>query len=213
MGINRQIQQTIDQGRTLFNRAREHPGLQEAFTTHGIDPTVIDEGLTLVDRLEQAYEKHLQEYNRQFAATEALNDRSAKVLAEYMGHLTLARKSFAGNMEAADRLDLGRQRKQARSARLREAVNFYESLEAETELLAQLAPFGLGQETLSRMKEALRSVEEAIQLHATQMQAAQSATITRDDAAEELTQFIRRFRASIAIATRDDAALAEAFDV
>ncbi len=205
-------------GKLLFSQnaisnAKNVASIKEALAIFGYDDTKINEGASLLSTAEQLQNKQLKEYGEQFAATDELNLAKATANKQYMVHLKLARIVFKQNREAQESLILTGDRKTSISGWLKQAKTFYSNAIGNLKFVESLQRFGVTAEKLQEAQSQVLAVESKLAAQLTEKGEAQQATVNRDQALDELQEWMGEFKTIARIALESDSQLLEVLGI
>ena len=202
--IVKAILDLVDKAQIVFDNVKNQPDLAEIMATILYDITKMQEGETLLEALKQKNQLWLVNQAKQKEATFNFQTQWKQVKKTYKQHVQLARALLLNHPELLARLGLEGARKQSFSGLLSQMRQFYTESQADNLIGAILAGGGLIPELLQTTQTA---IETAVHLHSHQQDAisrAQAATPARNEAAETLRIWLKRFWLAATFALQDN---------
>ncbi|MCR9251675.1 MAG: hypothetical protein NXI20_14715 [bacterium] len=201
-------------GRILFSQnaitnALNVPTIQSALANFGYDETKLGEGASLLETAQTLQDKQVKEYGEQFSATDELHLVKANANSLYLVHLKLARIALKDNRGLQESLMLNGRRKLSNSGWLHQAKTFYTNALSNPEIAQSLLPFGLTAEKLTEAQNLVLDVESKLATQLTEKGEAQQATANRDQALDDLMEWINDFKTVAKLALESDKQLLE----
>lgn len=186
-------------GRILFSQnaitnALNVPTIQSALANFGYDEAKLGEGASLLETAQTLQDKQVKEYGEQFSATDELHLVKANANSLYLVHLKLARIALKDNRGLQESLMLNGRRKLSNSGWLHQAKTFYTNALSNPEIAQSLLPFGLTAEKLTEAQNLVLDVESKLATQLTEKGEAQQATANRDQALDDLMEWISDFK-------------------
>jgi hypothetical protein len=179
--------------------------LQTVLNSYGYDAAAMTAAKALYENAEKLTALQRKEYGEQHAATQAVEQAWATAKAAYSRSLGLARIAFKKDPLAQTTLALGGSRKQSLTGWLKQAEQFYRNLLDTPVLLAGMAKFGYDEAAVQAEYALVKTVREMNMDQEREKGEAQKATQTRDEALDELDEWLSDFRAVSRIAFAGDA--------
>lgn len=191
------LNQTID-SKLLFasssiNNALNNEAIQALLETFGYNSEVLNVGKELYTKTESLHTKQKKEYGEQYAATDKLNEVLALANHRYMQDLKVARIGLKGNRAAREAMLLGGRRKESLSGWLKQTHAFYTNALELPEVLSAMARFNRTKEHLEEGQAMVNAVEQAYAVQLKEKGEAQNATPVRDDAFDDLQEWMSDF--------------------
>jgi hypothetical protein len=187
--------------------------IQSKLSAYGYTPERMSEGKSLLDHVTRLMTIQVNEYGSQYQATDELGKQWTSAYAAYMITLKVVRVAFKGQHDQLARFNATGKRNRSLSGWLRDARILYTNLLNASETITALAAFGY---TPERLQQELQVVNEVENLHSKQLSEkgdAQQATLERDKAFDELSNWYSNFRAIARIALYDTPQLLEALGI
>lgn len=200
--------QSID-GKLLFaqnaiNNALNNEPIKAALAGFGYDEAKLTEGKSLYEKSADLQDRQKKEYGEQFAATDALNLSRADANKIYLIHLKVARVALKGDRNAEESMQMGGRRKESLSGWLKHARSFYINALGQPDTLSKLAGFGITEEKLRSNLTNVEAVESNYNAQLKEKGEAQAATAARDEALDELQEWMSDFITIARIALEND---------
>ncbi|MEO1255190.1 MAG: hypothetical protein AAFY41_09945, partial [Bacteroidota bacterium] len=167
------------------------------------------EGEALLKDAQDKHEKQKQEYGEQYAATDALETAMFETNKQYMRHVKLARIAFEGDKEAINALQLQGRRKQTYTGWINQSSIFYKNALKNDAIKAELVSMNIPEATLMAMEEKIKDVHDKLTEQLKEKGEAQKATEVRDNALEDLLDWMAKYKAVAKVAFEDDPQLIE----
>jgi ribosomal 30S subunit maturation factor RimM len=187
------LDERLNRANTAIVNAMEDPSVQEALTLFGYTPERMQEGRNLLEYAQSMHLKQKSEYGDQYAATETLNKAMKEADDSLAKWRRVAQVALEGNTNALVTLGLNARRKRTTAAWLAQADQFYTHALADTEVMNTLAVYGLTQEQLQAGQAQVNTVKEALLSQKKEIGEAQQATKIRDEAIEDLEDWLHPF--------------------
>jgi hypothetical protein len=183
--------------------------IKTALALFGYNKAKLNEGKALYEDANGKQNKQKQEYGDQYEASDALDSAMSAANVVYMRHVKIARIALRGQRGSAQALDLDGRRKQTYSGWIGQASVFYANAQADTSVKTALAEFGITKQALTDGLAAIKDIEAKLAAQLKEKGEAQDATKVRDDAFENLQDWISDFVAISRIALENDPQLLE----
>lgn len=189
--------QSID-GKLLFaqnaiNNALNNEPIKAALAGFGYDENKLTEGKSLYEKAADLQNKQKKEYGEQFAATDALNLSRAEANKTYLVHLKVARVALKGDRNTEESMQMGGKRKESLSGWLKQVRSFYVNALGQQDTLSKLAKFGITKEKLQGNLTNVEAVETNYNAQLKEKGEAQAATVARDEALDNLQEWMGDF--------------------
>lgn len=209
--------QTID-GKLLFaqnaiTNAMNTPEISDSLAVFGYDQNMLTQGQALYSAASGLHEKQGKEYGEQFAATDALTLAKALANKNYMVHIKIARVALRGDRGAAASLELAGERKESLSGWLKQAKAFYANALSTPSVLEALGRFGITTEKLQAGQTLVLDVETKFNTQLKETGEAQVATQQRDEALDDLQEWMSDFTAISRIALEGESQYLEVLGI
>ncbi|MBU0473814.1 MAG: hypothetical protein KKF62_06580 [Bacteroidetes bacterium] len=176
---------------------------------YGYDDVRLAAGKTLLDTTNQMHQVQQKEYGDQFEATNALNSVWASAKNEYMRFIKISRIALRDEFAISQKLALNSRRKESLSGWISQAKQFYLNALSDSTVLAKLAAYGITQEKLEAGKALLEETEVKNASQEKEKGEAQQATKERDNAADDLFEWLADFTVIARIALEEKPQLLE----
>ena len=209
MKTRRDIIKLVSKSRIALTNARNEADLQAVLQPFGYDPVRLDEGLALVEAVQEEVYGRESQYAERSMATDTLQGQEAAVRAAYVRHVKLARVAFEPETPGYTRLTLAGRRSRNRAAWMAQARQFYDTLLDDAALLQTTSAYTLDQQTAEATRAALDAVEAAQLKQVKETSKARQATRRRDEAVAALRRYMKDFRRIAKIATEPHPQLRE----
>ncbi len=209
--------QTLD-SKLLFalnaiTNAMNNEPIKASLAGYGYDETKLSTGLALYENAARLQDTQKKEYGEQFAATDALNLARVEANKLYMTHVKVARIALKGDRNAEESLQLKGMRKESLSGWLKQAKAFYANALSTESILASLANYGITRENLEEGKAKIDIVENSYNSQLKEKGEAQDATQKRDEAFDDLQDWMTDFIAIARIALAEQSQYLEALAI
>ncbi len=209
MVTNQEITKQVAQSRIALKNARDEADLQAVLAPFGYDPARIDEGLALIEAVQEEMDGQSIQYAERYGATMALQEKAEAVRVAYTRHTKLARVAFEPDTPGYTRLALAGRRSRNRAAWMAQARQFYDTLLDDAALLQTTSAYTLDQQTAEATRAALDAVEAAQLKQVKETSKARQATRRRDEAVAALRRYMKDFNRIARIATEPHPQLRE----
>lgn len=187
---NRMIHQELQQSEQFIRDVLASPETIAAFAEIRHGRPYFEEGQLLVNRARRMHQRQDDEYGDQYAATDALNDARAAAMRTYRRHLGLARVAFRDDRDAQEALDLNGRRHKALVPWLGQVFDFYDNLLQNEEMMAAMIVFGIERADLEAGRAEAQKAYEMHQRREREAREAVAATSARDEALDELAEWM-----------------------
>ena len=174
--------------------------IKSAVLNYGYDDARLKEGEALYTKASDLQAIQVKEYGEQYSATDALYLARAIANKTYMENLKIARIALIGDRGAGASLHLAGLRKVTFSGWLKEAKTFYTNALGSSEVTSAMGRFGITQEKLEAGQKLVNEVEIKLNNQLKEIGDAQNSTQKRDEAFEELQDWMSDFIAISRIA-------------
>ncbi|MCK5700705.1 MAG: hypothetical protein KAI29_06115 [Cyclobacteriaceae bacterium] len=200
---NQSIDSKLLFAQNAISNAQTNPEIIAALAVFGYDGARMKIGEALYAKTAKLQVKQVKEYGEQFAATDALNLAKATTNKIYMVHVKIARIALRGDRGAAESLQLSGRRKDTFLGWLKQAKALYTNALSTPAVLEALAEFGITKNKLSGAQAQVFDVEAKLNAQFKEKGEAQTATQLRDEAFDELQDWMSDFIAIARIALED----------
>jgi hypothetical protein len=177
--------------------------IKSAMAVYGYDDTRLQEGEALYSSASELQTIQVKEYGDQYSATDEMNLARALANKTYIAHLKIARIALVGDRGAGASLELDGKRKVTFSGWLNQGKTFYTNALASPDVGTALGRFGITLEKLEAGQQLVNEVEEKMNSQLIEKGEAQNATQVRDEAFEELQDWMGDFITIARIALAD----------
>jgi len=177
--------------------------VQSFLSVYGYDAAKIGEGKTLFETARQLQQQQKAEYGDQYAATDAFKAKLDEAKTEYMRFLKVARVALKNDYAAFKTLELGGIRKHSLTGWIGQARTFYINALEDAGVMAKLNNFGISQEKLEAGKTMVDETEAANISQKKETGEAQQATKDRDEAIDNLDEWMSDFFAIARVALEE----------
>ncbi len=169
----------------------------------GYNDVKLNTGKALLDRANELQQKQQKEYGDQFKATAIVNEAREKADVEYMRFVKVARVAMKSDYGFYKQLALNGDRKRSLSGWIAQAKQFYLNALSDDAVLAKMAAYGMTKEKMEAGKLLLEGVEYANAEQQKEVGEAQQATLERDNAVDNLCEWLSEFVAIARIALEE----------
>ena len=197
---NNTIDSKLLSAKVALENALNNDHIKTELALYGYDETALNVGLALYEDAEQKHSAQKKEYGDQYAASDSFNTALDTANALYMRHVKIARVALRNNRGAAASLEIDGRRKKTYSGWIKQAAIFYTNALADTAVQTALTKFGITTEVLNEGKAAVSDVESKLAAQLKEKGEAQNATEARDQALEDLMDWMADFIAISRIA-------------
>ena len=200
---NQSIDSKLLFAQNAISNAQTNPEIIAALAVFGYDDAKMKAGEALYTKAAELQVKQVKEYGEQFAATDALHLAKATVNKTYLVHVKIARIALSGDRGAAESLQLSGRRKESLSGWLKQAKALYSNALSTPAVLEALAQFRITKKMLSAAQAQVLEVEAKRNIQFKEKGEAQTATQLRDEALDELLDWMSDFIAIARIALEE----------
>ena len=200
---NQSIDSKLLFAQNAISNGQTNPEIIAALAVFGYDDAKMNIGEALYIKAAKLQVNQVKEYGEQFAATDALNLAKATTNKTYLVHVKIARIALRGDRGAAESLQLSGRRKESLSGWLKQAKALYTNALNTPAVLAALAKFGITKKNLSGAQAHVNDVEAKRNAQFKEKGEAQAATQLRDEAFDELQDWMSDYIAIARIALED----------
>ncbi len=187
---------------TAVENGRNNPEIQDLLSAVGYRPDRMTEASEAITSVKALIAKQKREYGEKYAATDALEKIRDKANNSYIRSLKIARILITDPAASAS-LQLHGERKKSISGWLQQASLFYANLFSNPDWLITLASAGITTIHLEAQQAQVVEVEKALQKQKKETGEAQAATAERDDAVDELFDWMHDYYSFAHIALED----------
>ena len=200
---NQSIDSKLLFAQNAISNAQTNPEIIAALAVFGYDDAKMKVGEALYSKAAELQVKQVKEFGEQFAATDALHLAKAITNKTYLVHVKIARIALSGDRGAAESLQLSGRRKESLSGWLKQAKALYSNALSTPTVLEALAQFRITKKMLSAAKAQVLEVEAKRNIQFKEKGEAQTATQLRDEALDELQDWMSDFIAIARIALEE----------
>ena len=200
---NQSIDSKLLFAQNAISNAQTNPEIIAALAVFGYGDAKMKAGKVLYTKAAKLQIKQVKEYGEQFAATDALNLAKATTNKTYIVHVKIARIALSGDRGAAESLQLSGRRKESLSGWLKQSKALYTNALSTPAVLEALAEFGITKNKLSGAQAQVNDVEVKLNAQFKEKGEAQTATQLRDEAFDELQDWMSDFIAIARIALEE----------
>ncbi len=190
---NARIDEKLLFAQNAITNSLNNQEIKSGLVEYRYDEVRLKLGKALYDKAYVLQAKQVKEYGDQYNATDSLNEGRALANKVYTKHLKLARIALEDNRGAGESLLLSGKRKESLSGWLKQARIFYTNALKSPEVMKETAEVGLTKEALTQGKIQVLEVESRLSDQLQEMGEAQNATEERDEAFEELQEWMSKF--------------------
>ncbi len=195
--------------KNALTNALGNENVKNALNLFGYGEAKLLEGQSLQEKATDLHEKQVKEYGEQFAATDELNQARKTAHKDYIIHLKIARIALRGDKNAVKSLGLSGKRKESLSGWISQTKTFYVNAISSKDVIDALSRFGITQQKLEASQDKVNDVESLAAAQLIEKGEAQAATVARDQALDELDEWMADFIAIARIALEDQPQLIE----
>lgn len=200
--MTQQIANLINEGHNRLVTARDDDEIQPILALYGYTPTRLNEGLALLDALEDEAEARVDELGDQYAATDDFEEAWEAAKQVYMRHVELARILFEEDENRMTDFGLRGRRERDISGWLGQARLLYNGLEGDPEAVTQLGALNVSADELTAARALVDDLEARQRVQDEEEGEAEMATQERDAAFRTARRWMRVFNrvATVALA-------------
>jgi hypothetical protein len=213
MKLNASLDSFFNRASVAINNALAIPKIQAYLKEYGYPPEKIQQGKTLYETALESQQQQRKKYGEQISATQAFNELWTTAKESYMRYLKIARIAFKNETGIITELALNGIRKQTFSGWLSQANQFFENALNNPQVLVELKEYGITKAKLKAAQADTKAVEAASLLQEKKKGNAQNATQIRDQAIEELNDWLKDFMAIARIALEPEPQLLESLGI
>lgn len=184
---------TLEWTQTALNNAKTKPEINETLSNFGITADVLEEGTNLYNTAKTAYRNANEAKKKQISAADSFKRISKEVHRKFLVDLKTGRFMFMGDDKAQEILDLNTSVKQNRLEQFERAINFYNALSDNPELLKPLESYGITEEYVKERLALTAEAEEAKNVHVLMKGVSQNATTAKYNAFSDLRKWMSHF--------------------
>lgn len=179
--------------------------IKESLAPFKYDEVRLQAGKALYDAARAAQDKQKKEYGEQFEATDELDAAMSAANMIYMTHVKIARVALKSQRGASEALQLSGRRKQTYSGWIKQTNVFYTNALDTDNIKSALDAFGITTKKLKEGQAAVKEVESKLTAQLKEKGEAQAATLARDEALDELQEWMSDFVTIARIALENEA--------
>lgn len=195
-------EEQVRRTKTAVEMVLQYAHLQKAMAAFGYDKKKMLEGKVHCEKVEWLDNLQKKEYGESYGAIDSLKLARTEARQVYMRHLEVARVALKDNRGASKSLQLSGTRKKAMFGWLEQARIFYTNVAGVKETLAKYSL------TEDELKQGQAMIEAVYQAHSTQrieFGEAKRATYQRDQALNEMNNWMSNFNRVAKVALENDA--------
>ena len=209
--------QTID-AKLLFAKnvllnAVSVEAIAQIMSAYGFTEEVLTEAQSLYDQAEDLQQQQKLEYGEQYAATTALNLAKANANRKYMKYVKLSRVIFKNDRGKFEALQLVGDRKQSLSGWIQQAKTFYTNALADESILDPLENLSVQSQDFEAALTELSDIEALLAAQHKEKGEAQAISVARDQAFDQLQEWISDYIAIARVALEQDPQLLEVLGI
>lgn len=187
--------------------------IQTYLNQYGYTKIKLQEGKKLYTLALEACQKQQQKYGEQMSSTETVNELWQEAKNSYMRCIKIARVAFKNNSGIARSLGLNGQRKKTLSGWLSQAKQFYQNALNDPEVVKKLTEYGITKAKLEVARTDTDHLESASLIQEKEKGDAQNATNVKNQAIDNLRNWLTDFIAIAKIALETEPQLLEGLGV
>ena len=203
------IEQRLETYHTGLTNARDVPELQSRLAVFGYTPDRLNQLLALYQEVFDLYLAQKNEFSEQLAATHAFQEAWHMAHNDYIRLIKLGRIILKNDYAAYVKLTLNQERKKSFSGWLTQARTFFNSLLADSGVLAQYNRYGTDQDAIQAAFALVQAAEQANTAKVKETGEAQQATQERDARLDVLDSKMSKFYSLARLACEDAPQLLE----
>ena len=207
------IKTTLLQAETAIVNISENADIKALLANYGYDDAKLAAGLTLFTTATTLHENQLKEYGDQYSATQSFKRAVTAARETYMEHVKIARVAMKGSPAGGAKLGLSGSRASDFSGLAIQVDVFYVNALADPEVLAALAKFGITEDKLTASHAAFADTRAKYIKQKNETGEAQKSTQKRDEAVDELSNWISDFMVIARIALKNQPEMLAALGV
>jgi hypothetical protein len=197
------IEWKLARAQVAIDNALTEADLAAALATFGYDAARLRQGLALRETAQMLAERQSSEYGDLFTTQDAYVAARQQAHDTYMGFLKIARVAFEDDRGARQTLGLAERRHYDLAGWMRQAQQFYNGALINTNILSQLAAFGITPAALESGRQRVAAVIAANNIRRQRRGSALNATRQRDMAVAALESWMRDFLKVARVALKD----------
>jgi hypothetical protein len=178
--------------------------IKNAVADFGYDEKRMLEGRALYDKANKLYIQQIKEYSEQFGASQALKEIYEEASQVYMTHVKIARMALRDDFELYLALKLKGSRERTYDKWFAQANAFYTMALDNKKIQDAMAYMGITKKKLEDGYDLIKKFQEQANTQRLETGDAQRATLLRDEAMEELDDWVADFIAVSRIAMEED---------
>lgn len=167
--------------------------IKNAVAEFGYNEKRMQEGQALYQKANKLYIQQIKEYSEQYGASKALKDVYEEASQVYMTHVKIARIALRDDFELYLALKLKGKREKTYDRWFAQANAFYTLALENEKIQTAMAFLGIDRKKLEQGYELIKDFEKKTNTRSMEMGDAQKATLLRDEAMEELDQWMSDF--------------------
>jgi hypothetical protein len=178
--------------------------IKNAVADFGYDEKRMLEGQALYEKANKLYVQQIKEYSEQFGASQALKEIYEEASQVYMTHVKIARMALRDDFELYLALQLKGSRERTYDKWFAQANAFYTLALDNKKIQDAMAYLGITKKKLEDAYSLIKKFQQQANVQRLETGDAQRATLLRDEAVEELDDWIGDFIAVSRIAMEED---------
>jgi hypothetical protein len=176
--------------RQVLSNAKASKAIKEAMDLFGYDDEKMQEGENLYETANQLYIDQIRESGEKIGATQDVRDAYEQASKVYMVHVTLARIAFRNSRDLYVALQLNGSRQKSYDKWLGQAEAFYSIALDKPEVQRGMALMKIDRKKLKEGQDLINKFRQTLHQRGLETGDAQRATLMRDEAVQEMNQWI-----------------------
>lgn len=206
---NQSIDSKLLFAQNAINNALAIKEISSPLALFGYNQQRLKEGEKLYTKASELQIKQVKEYGEQYEASNVLHLTRAMANKTYMVHVKIARVALRNNPETNASLQLTGNRKDSLSGWLKQAKAFYTNALNTPKVITALAKFGIDKKQLEAGSALVSDLENSFNAQLKEKGEAQIATQERDEALDDMQDWMSDFIAIARIALASEPQLLE----
>lgn len=212
MSFKKSLEEILNNASVVLTNA-SRPEMATLLAAYGYTIEKLGAGRTLLTVASDLFNLQQKEYGDQFEATDTLQDAKEKAEKIYNKHVKLARVAFTDDRSKWQELGLSGERKKSIAGWVAQTTLFYKNSLSSQTIKDALAEYGITEENLTSTETLVTTVVDANAMQEHEKGEAQNATKNRDEAIDELNEWLVKFIKVAKIAFEDNPQTLESFGV
>ena len=213
MAIDTSLAAFLNKARIAIDGSLNHSEIQGYLSQYGYALERLQAGKSLYETAFSAHERQKKEFGEQIDATAEFKKVWEEAQKNYMRYVKIARIAFKDKPGIFTELALNGKRKRSFSGWLLQASQFYGNLLGEQQRLEAMGNYGITPELLTAGQVDLEAVQTANISQQKEKGDAQAARETRDEAIDNLDDWLSDFIAIAKIALEEKPQLMESLGI